>query len=381
MDAWAGSGEGGAAAQRAEALLQEMYNLYRSGGHDSLRPSTGVFNAVIKAWANSREKIAPTRAEQILDWMETLKDLDVQPDKFTLNTTMHAYARAGGPEASKKAQALLAKMHTLYRNGNVLAKPDTISYNIVLNSIAKSGGNGAAEAAERLLAKMHSLHGMGDPDVKPNVVSYGAVIDCFSKCGEPDAASRADNLLASMIQLHQSDPVRNADLLPNTYVFNCCLNCWAKSKEADAASKAEEMLVAMSRLYSSGMESVKPDAFSVSILSSKSSKLRKGFGSLTYIFSLDALSVQYTACIDAWSKSGYRGAAVRAEQLLDKMESKYLAGDTDLKPNTYTYNAVISALAKSGESGAAARAERVLQNMVNRQRNGEGDAVKPTTIK
>lgn len=111
---------------------------------------------------------------------------------------------------------------------------------------------------------MHKLHEMGDPDVKPNVVSYGAVIDCFSKCGEADAASRADSLLASMIQLHQSDPIRHADLLPNTYVFNCCLNCWAKSKEPDAASKAEEMLVAMSRLHTSGMESVKPDAFSVS---------------------------------------------------------------------------------------------------------------------
>ena len=38
--------------------------------------------------------------------------------------------------------------------------------------------------------------------------------------------------------------------------------------------------------------------------------------------------------------SGYRGAAARADQLLDTMESKYLAGDMGLKPNTFTYNAV-----------------------------------------
>jgi hypothetical protein len=99
------------------------------------------------------------------------------------------------------------------------------------------------------------------------------------------------------------------------------------------------------------------------------------------------------------------------------MEAKYMAGDMDLKPNTFTYNvrknranfvttyltsllveslqlttpsshcfyglisqAVINALAKSGETGAAARAERVLQNMVNRHRNGGSDDVKPTTI-
>ena len=40
--------------------------------------------------------------------------------------------------------------------------------------------------------------------------------------------------------------------------------------------------------------------------------------------------------------SGYRGAAARADQLLDTMESKYLAGDMGLKPNTFTYNAVSS---------------------------------------
>ena len=57
------------------------------------------------------------------------------------------------------------------------------------------------------------------------------------------------------------------------------------------------------------------------------------------------------------AKSGHKGAASRADQLLDKMEAKYLAGDMDLKPNTFTYNAVINALAKSGEAGAAARGE------------------------
>jgi hypothetical protein len=81
VDAWARSGEGGAAAQRAEALLQQMHELYQSGKHDALRPTTGMFNAVINAWARSKEKIAPVRAEQILDWMQNLKDLDVQPDK------------------------------------------------------------------------------------------------------------------------------------------------------------------------------------------------------------------------------------------------------------------------------------------------------------
>lgn len=89
VDAWAKSGEGGAAATRAEAILQHMNHLYQSGGHDDLKPTTGIFNAVINAWARSREKIAPMRAEQILEWMEKLcrnGHIDIKPDKYTFNT-------------------------------------------------------------------------------------------------------------------------------------------------------------------------------------------------------------------------------------------------------------------------------------------------------
>jgi hypothetical protein len=88
VDAWAKSGEGVSAAQRAEAILQEMNRIYQTTGQENLRPTTGIFNAVINAWARSREKIAPARAEQILQWMHTLHESNptIQPDKYTFNT-------------------------------------------------------------------------------------------------------------------------------------------------------------------------------------------------------------------------------------------------------------------------------------------------------
>ena len=351
VDAWARSGMAGAAAQRAESLLQQMYDLYKAGGNEALKPTTGIFNAVINAWARSLENYAPQRAEEILNWMGNLGDLDVQPDKYTYNTVIHTYSKGGGKEAASKAQDLFERMQRDYEQGNLAAKPDTITYNCVINCWAKSmRGAEAANEAEILLSRMHDLYESGDPDVKPNVVTYGAVIDAYAKSGQRGAAAKADALLANMIRLHQTDPAKHADLMPNTYVFNTVINCWSKSKERDAASNAEEMLIAMGRLHASGMTSLKPDAFT------------------------------YTAVIDAWSKSFLRGAADRASLLLDKMEAEYQKGDMNLKPNTFTYNAVINALAKSCESGAAARAERVLQNMVNRHRNGGGDDVKPTTI-
>lgn len=89
VDAWAKSGEGGNAAQRAEAILHQMHQIYQKTGQENLRPTTGIFNAVINAWARSREKIAPARAEQILQWMEKLhqnSNSSIQPDKYTFNT-------------------------------------------------------------------------------------------------------------------------------------------------------------------------------------------------------------------------------------------------------------------------------------------------------
>ena len=127
VDAWARSGELGAAANRAEDLLHHMNALYQTGEHSKLKPTTGIFNAVINAWARSREKIAPVRAEQILSWMENYPDTDIRPDKYTYNTVIHAWAKAGGTEAAVKAQQLLSMMDKKYREGNMMAKPDTIT--------------------------------------------------------------------------------------------------------------------------------------------------------------------------------------------------------------------------------------------------------------
>lgn len=54
----------------------------------------------------------------------------------------------------------------------------------------------------------------------------------------------------------------------------------------------------------------------------------------------------HTSVIDAWAKSGEKGAARRAEQILNNMISHYEAtGDNDVKPNVHTANAVCNACA------------------------------------
>ena len=81
--------------------------------------------------------------------------------------------------------------------------------------------------------------------------------------------------------------------------------------------------------------------------------------------------------INAWAKSGERGAAARAEHVLSVMEKRYRDGDNAFKPNTRTHTSVIDAWAKSGEEGAAKRAEHILIAMENLYKKTGDPDVKP----
>lgn len=71
------------------------------------------------------------------------------------------------------------------------------------------------------------------------------------------------------------------------------------------------------------------------------------------------------------------GSAARAEHVLQVMNQRYQDGDTDFKPNVRTHTSVIDAWAKSGEKGAAKRAEQILNNMISAYED-EGDPdIKP----
>lgn len=87
INALAKSGEPGAAA-RAERVLQNMVN--NRNDNDDVRPTTINFNAVLDAWAKSGGgRAAAERAEEILEWMDRLhksgNNKDVKPDTITFN--------------------------------------------------------------------------------------------------------------------------------------------------------------------------------------------------------------------------------------------------------------------------------------------------------
>lgn len=66
----------------------------------------------------------------------------------TYNTVLNAFAKSRDKDAPYRAEALLNRMQAEYEAGNENVMPNAISFSSLLNSWAKSGLEGAAERAE-----------------------------------------------------------------------------------------------------------------------------------------------------------------------------------------------------------------------------------------
>ena len=87
----------------------------------------------------------------------------------------------------------------------------------------------------------------------------------------------------------------------------------------------------------------------------------------------------FTTVIDAWARSRDKDAPKRAEALLEKMEMLYGQGYKDVRPDVISYGAVMNAWAKSRENGAAQRAEAILNHMLKLHESGRAEC-RPNTI-
>jgi len=206
------------------------------------------------------------------------------------------------------------------------------------------------------------------------------VLDAWAKSGGGRAsAERAEEILEWMDRLYKGG---NPDVKPDTITFNAVLDAWARSGDRVAPHRAEQILDHMDDLYRAGNRGVKPDTYTYNTLV-RCSCTSSFFNATVYFCCvLTRLKIATPSIVDknqinAWAKSGGRGAAARAEHVLSVMNKRYKDGDSDFKPNTRTHTSVIDAWAKSGEKGAARRAEQILNNMISHyEATGDAD-VKP----
>ena len=133
-----------------------------------------------------------------------------------------------------------------------------------------------------------------------------------------------------------------------TYASNSVIEAWSKSSSPDAATKAANVLRRLANT-----PGVEPDSFSFNqVLAALG---RKGSAKMAeeLLFYMDKThragvhrntkpeSESYVHVIQAHTRSGQPGAAVKAERLLRRMKELYFEHDEKhVKPNRNVYNAV-----------------------------------------
>jgi len=103
---------------------------------------------------------------------------------------------------------------------------------------------------------------------------------------------------------------------PDTLPITAIMNAWAKTKSAEGADMVEMWLKRVKQDKEAGNDQV------------------------------EITTKMYTMAVDAWAKSGEKGAAKRAESILHDLNQSYQESghDESLKPTTGIFNAVINAV-------------------------------------
>ena len=197
------------------------------GGNPDVKVDTISFNAVLDAWARSGDRVAPRRAEQILDHMDELYrsgNKGVKPDRYTYNTLINVWAKCGERGSAARAEHVLSVMEKRFRDGDHDFKPNTRTYTSVIDAWAKSGEKGAARRAEQILNNMITRYeAAGDPDVKPNVHTSNAVCNACAFSKHPE-----DREEALQIAFRVFDWLANqSDMSPDSYTYTILLSVCA----------------------------------------------------------------------------------------------------------------------------------------------------------
>ena len=319
-------------ASEAEEVLRELLNEYERTMNPDLAPSRIHFNALIDAWAKSREKGAAQRAEALVENMTVLAGITnnnaLLPDVISFNSVLNAWAKSTDPSAASRAEAILEKMHKMDESGIPAVKPNIRSYNTVLDCLANSKEGAAGKKAEALLETMLIRCEAGELDLRPNIISFNSVIKAFGKSRDRDAAANADALF---------DRMKALGVNPDSRTFNAIISTWTNSRDPQSAEKAESYFSQMKKLYERGDNSCKPS------------------------------TIVYNAVLNSCSTSKDPKAFERARWFFNEMKRRADGdSDEDCMPNVITFNSLLNVVGKSIAQDKAVLAWNLLCEMDER---------------
>lgn len=193
IDCWAKSGAGTMGARKAEALLQEMREMFDSG--EKLSPNLMSYNGVLNAWARSGTRCSGSQAEKYLNEMWELYNAGnkrIKPNDYSYNTVISAISRSQHESKGQKALRILRRMDKLYQSGYTEARPNEITYTAVINSCAYPSVLDARTRRKALDTALFTLEELRTSRYgQPNQVTYGTFIRACANLLHDDVETRS----------------------------------------------------------------------------------------------------------------------------------------------------------------------------------------------
>lgn len=196
INAWAQVGNG----ERSERLFQEMLANYMETKDERQRPNAMTFTAVLSGWAKTRfNKQAPQRAEKVLNQMEELYKSgilpeDAKPNCVSYSILLDCLAYRKNRSSAEKAEKILCKMK---ESDDVGLKPNVISYNAVIKAWSYTRD---PQAFPRVTALLQELLVQSETNSRmmPNANTFGSVLKALADSKLPDKQKRAQAVLELM---------------------------------------------------------------------------------------------------------------------------------------------------------------------------------------
>lgn len=254
------------AAAVVESILYRLQE-ERDAGNEKVVLDIGVYNIVLDAWSRSHDDCAAERAEAILEDMERQCYDDgkaaIFPDESSYNACIKAYVKQGWRrediDVVSKAQAVLERMLERERIGLESTSPSMSTfhrtrrgYNLVLYALANSSRQDAVEQADQLLetildnnSRFRTKHG-DDSDFAPNINTFSQVLTCWAR---GHATMHEDHMDARFQQLLLL--LSEMNVFPTTDTFNKVMGGWLKSRKTDSLERVLAILEVMEQKHAS----------------------------------------------------------------------------------------------------------------------------------
>mmetsp|Transcript_32750 Transcript_32750/g.49359 ORF Transcript_32750/g.49359 Transcript_32750/m.49359 type:complete len:946 (-) Transcript_32750:203-3040(-) len=307
MSAWAKQRE----PEQAENVFAQMLNGHAENPSLFPPPDIYSYNALLAAWAGSNHPIAIDRVVEILEEMEGSEYQ--QPDGFTYNTVMTAYANLIGEYgAAKAAEDILLRFSERHVNGLLDEGPQTMSFNIAMKAWSNSGDEKGADRAHEIFRLMQKLTSEGHANVKPDEISLVSLIKAYGLKGDLDMVEK----------LLDTPPSEVDGDLKNC--FNCAMSAYVMSGLKDAGEHAERIMERME----------KPN------------------------------KISYKTVMEAYAKGNHRNAAIDCENFLGKAVEKYLKYEIDVSPTKELFHIALRAWSEhQNKREAAERVSAIIEDM------------------